>query len=217
MTSYIKSCQATQVGDQIDAEYADRILAASIIADAIDAYNSKRYAEAAELWKSALASPGGDQLRTYTGLYLSEWRQRHEEKAVDAFKALVDYSLKTSKVGAMFVFRPNSTVFVSPSGSAEAPYEMWLKVIAARAVLANACLEVEGHTSATGLAALNERLSLRRAEYVRDRLIGYAPSLAQRTIATGVGSRDLIVRSDWDGPHNAIDRRVEFKTVKCSE
>jgi outer membrane protein OmpA-like peptidoglycan-associated protein len=216
IVSYIKTCQTTRIGDQVNHEYADRIIAAAVTSDAIDEYNRKHYAEAAELWQSALDLPGGNQLRVYNGLYLVNWHMHREAKAVEAFGALVDYGLKASTVGAMFLFRPNSTVFTEPDAGV-APYGMWLKVIAARTAAAGTCLDIVGHTSVTGLAAINDQLSIRRAEYVRNRLLEYGPSLEKRTIATGVGSKEAIVRTDWDGPHNAIDRRVEFKTVKCGD
>ena len=215
ISGYIKTCQATKVGDQIDQTYADRIIVASLIGDAIEAYNRKRYRDALDLYRSALRTPGGDQLRVHNGIYLANWRLQHTADATEAFGKLVDYGLKGSKIAVNFLFTPSSTIFFTPKG-AVAPYSMWLKTIGKRGTAANACLEVVGHTSRTGPSAINDRLSVLRAQYVRDRLIAGAPALANRTIATGVGSREVIVGTDTDGPHNAIDRRVEFKTVKCS-
>jgi hypothetical protein len=215
ITGYVKTCQATKVGDAIDQAYADRIVVASLISDGIEAYNKKRYKDALDLYRSALRTPGGDQLRVHNGIYLANWRMRRTAEATEAFGKLVDYGLKSNKVAVNFLFTPNSTIFYAPKGVV-APYPMWLKAIGQRGTAANACLEIVGHTSRTGPPAINDRLSVLRAQYVRDRLIEGAPGLAKRTIATGVGSREVIVGTDTDGPHNAIDRRVEFKTVKCS-
>src|SRR5262249_28542537 len=113
------------------------------------------------------------------------------------------------------LFERNSTTFYAPKG-AVAPYSMWLKVIGERSTAGDACLEIVGHTSRSGLPAINDRLSVLRAEYVRDRLIETAPKLAPRTIASGKGSREVIVGTDTDGPENALGRRVEFKTIKCN-
>ena len=214
ISGYIKSCQATKAGDPIDQAYADRILVASLISDAINAYEGRRYRDAIDLYKSALRTPGGDQLRVYNGIYLANWRLRRTADATAAFGTLVDYGLKSSKIGVAFLFSPNSTVFFKSKGMV-APYEMWLKVIGEHGAAANSCLEIVGHTSRTGPTAINERLSVLRAQYVRDHLISIAPSLENRTIATGVGSREVIVGTDTDGPFNALDRRVEFKTIKC--
>jgi outer membrane protein OmpA-like peptidoglycan-associated protein len=212
-TAYIKSCQGSRIGDPINPDYADRILVAAEISDAIDAYDSRRYADAADLWQNALRSPGGNQLRAYNGLYLANSRLNRRERAEEAFAALVDYGLEMSTVGVTFLFEQNSTLFYR---RALALYEMWLRVIASRSAARNACLQVVGYTSGTGIAANDDWLSVRRAQYVRDKLIDFAPSLANRTIVTGVGSREVIVRANNDGSDNALDRRrFEIKLVKC--
>jgi outer membrane protein OmpA-like peptidoglycan-associated protein len=77
------------------------------------------------------------------------------------------------------------------------------------------CLEITGHTSATGPAPLNERLSALRAEYVKKRLETEAPLLVKRTIANGVGSRENMVGNGRDDATDALDRRVEFKVIGC--
>jgi outer membrane protein OmpA-like peptidoglycan-associated protein len=92
---------------------------------------------------------------------------------------------------------------------------MWLKELGQRTAKASACLEIVGHTSPTGPAALNDRLSHLRAEYVKDRLVEQAKGLHQRLITTGAGSRQNIVGTGRDDDSDALDRRVEFKTVGC--
>lgn len=215
-SAYVKSCQATKVGDPIEGGYADAIVAASLISQAIQAYDNKNYKDALDLYKSALRTPGGDQLRAYNGVYLSSWRLKRQSEAAEAFGKLVDYGLKGSKVAVNFLFVPNSTIFFN-SNRLLAPYPMWIKAIGERGTAQNSCLEIVGHTSRTGPPAVNERLSVLRAQYVRDKIIDNAPSLANRTIATGVGSRETIVGTDTDGPHNALDRRVEFKPIQCRQ
>ena len=99
------------------------------------------------------------------------------------------------------------------------PYPVWLKAIASRASSGSSCLEVTGHTSATGPEPLNERLSLLRAEYVKAQLEASAQALAlalaKRTIAAGMGSRQTMVGSGRDNASDALNRRVEFKVIGC--
>ncbi|MEO6856120.1 MAG: OmpA family protein, partial [Rhodoferax sp.] len=78
-----------------------------------------------------------------------------------------------------------------------------------------ACLEITGHTSATGPEPLNERLSQLRAEYVKTRLEATNPALAKRSIANGMGSRQTMVGNGRDDASDALDRRVEFKVIGC--
>jgi outer membrane protein OmpA-like peptidoglycan-associated protein len=215
-TAYVRTCQVSRIGDTSISDYTGRIGVASVISDAIDAYDATRYSDAADLWRTALASPGGDQLRPYNGFYLANWRLNRVEDAKQSFANLIDRAIAASTGVVMFLFEPNSTVF-DRSKVAVPPYEMWLKVIAARGAAQNACFQIVGHASRTGAVEANDRLSVQRAEYVRDRLIGLEPSLASRTVTTGVGSKEIMARSDADGPDNAVDRRVELKLVKCEQ
>jgi outer membrane protein OmpA-like peptidoglycan-associated protein len=212
--AYIKSCQGTQAGDPIVQAYADRIVVASLITDATESYDAKRYSDALDVYRSALRTPGGEQLRVLNGIYLADMALGRRKDAADAFGSLVDYGLKGDKLAVKFLFRPGSTQFVTDPRQ-RAPYQMWLGKIAERADASKACLEIDGHTSATGIAAINDRLSALRAEYVKDKLEDISSALHGRLIAAGKGSREMIVGTGKDDASDALDRRVEFKVVKC--
>jgi outer membrane protein OmpA-like peptidoglycan-associated protein len=112
------------------------------------------------------------------------------------------------------LFRPGSTQFW-PDEQISAPYPMWLQQIADTAAQTGTCLEVVGHTSPTGSAALNERLSVLRAESIRAALERDNPKLAGKIIAHGMGSRENLIGTGKDDASDALDRRVEFKVLKC--
>jgi len=57
---YIKTCQGTKAGDPINPQYLDRIVAATQVAEAIDAYDAGRYQESLDLYTSVLSSPSGN-------------------------------------------------------------------------------------------------------------------------------------------------------------
>jgi outer membrane protein OmpA-like peptidoglycan-associated protein len=211
--AYVKSCQGTRPGDPIDQLYTDRILVASLINDGIEAYHAKRYKDALDLYQSALRMPGGEQLRVLNGIYLSHYALHRRNDANEAFARLVDYGLKGEKLAVKFLFRTGSMQFVKDQ-RISAPYEGWLEKIAERTVAKKACLEVVGHTSATGLPTMNDRLSMLRAEYVKDELESNAPDLRERLVATGRGSREMIVGTGRDDASDAVDRRVEFKVLQ---
>ena len=213
--AYIKSCQGTKVGDNIDQAYADRILVASLVNDGIEAYDAGRYRDALDVYQSALKTPGGDQLRVLNGIYLSNYKLRRTKVAMEAFGKVIDYGLKGDRLAVKFLFKPGSTQFYTDP-NVRAPYEAWLEKIAERTAANKGCLEVVGHTSATGLAALNDRLSGLRADYIKDRLEDQERSLRGRILATGRGSREMIVGTGRDDASDALDRRVEFKVAKCS-
>jgi outer membrane protein OmpA-like peptidoglycan-associated protein len=212
-SSYVKNCQKTKVGDLVDPKYLDGLLASSLIAQAIEAYDDGQYQQSLDLYKSAAAVPGGDQLRLYVGLYLTNQKLGNRAAEDDSFRRLVDYGLAHKRLAVKFLFRPGSTVFISDKRTS-GPYEMWLRQIARASAAGDACLEVTGHTTPTGPPPINSRLSLLRAEYVRDRLDAIEPPLTPRIIANGVGSRENLVGTGKDDESDALDRRVEFRVIE---
>jgi outer membrane protein OmpA-like peptidoglycan-associated protein len=212
--SYVKSCQGSKVGDSIDQAYADRIVVASLVNDGIEAYDDGRYRDALDVYQSALKTPGGDQLRVLNGIYLANAKLHRTRQAMEAFGKVVDYGLKGDRLAVKFLFKPGSTQFYTDR-KVRAPYDSWLEKIAERTSTNKSCLEIVGHTSATGLAAINDRLSGLRADYIKDRLEDNDRSLRGRIVATGKGSREMIVGTGKDDSSDALDRRVEFKTAKC--
>ena len=212
---YIKTCQATKPGDPINPLYWDRIMSAALVSEAIDAYDRGQYRRALDLYKSAQASPGGDQLRVLNGLYLTTLKLRQQNAASEAFRHIVDYGLENQRLGVKFLFRPGSTGFIGDR-RVSGQYGMWLKQIAERTAQKQGCLEVVGHSSPTGPEPLNERLSLLRAQQIKDRLNADAPALAGRTIVNGVGSRENLIGLGTDDARDALDRRVEFRVIDCA-
>jgi len=215
VTGYITSCQGTRAGDPIKPAYYDRLMAAATINDAILAYNRRDYEEAYDLYDAVLRQPGGDQLRAYQGLYLAASKLDRKEVARQAFARIVDHGLAQKKLGVKFLFRPGSTLFPRDPQIAGA-YPMWLAQLSERAGSDAACLEIGGHTSRTGPEPLNERLSLMRAQYIKQRLDAYVPALASRTRAAGKGSSENISGLGTDDARDALDRRVEFKVQDCA-
>jgi outer membrane protein OmpA-like peptidoglycan-associated protein len=212
--AYIATCQSTKVGDSIKPEYIDGLLAASLINEAVDAYNSGLYADALELYTTARKTPQGDQLRVYDGIYLSLMKLGRTQQSQAAFKDLVDFGLRRKRLATLIEFRPGSVRFETSTKFPAGTYDMWLQQIASESAAQKACLQITGHTSPTGPAALNDSLSLLRAEFVQTKLERDAPALQKRTIAGGVGSRENIIGTGKDNSSDAIDRRVELKPIE---
>jgi len=210
---YINTCQATKVGDPINPVYLDGILAASLVSEAMDAYTAGRYQEAVDLYSNARTTKAGDQLRVFNGLYLANLKLGRQQPAAAAFGDAVDYSLSNKRLGIKFLFSPGTTGFDRNADAAQ--YAMWLKQIATRTAEKRLCLEVSGHTSKSGSPELNDRISLRRAEYVRDRLAADDPVLTGHLVASGAGFRANLIGTGADNATDALDRRVEFKVVQA--
>jgi hypothetical protein len=211
--AYIASCQGSKPGDPIPPDYLDGLLAAALVSEAVDAYNEANFAEALDLYTTARKTPAGDQLRVYNGLYLSLTKLRRTDQAAAAFRDLVEYGLRRNRLAVKFLFRPGSVRF-STDTDFSGFYDMWLQQIAAQSVLSHVCLKITGHTSATGPAAMNDSLSLLRAEYIQSRLERDAPALKTRTVAAGVGSRENLIGTGRDDATDALDRRVELSPIE---
>ena len=214
-SGYVRTCQGTKAGDNINPMYIDRIVTAATIAEAIDAYTDKRYADALKLYETALDSPGGNQLRVHTGLYLTNLRLGKRPAAAKAFGNIVDQGLSSQRMGVKFLFKPGTAAMWTQPGSGPVPYTLWLTEIAARAAKRDVCMDVVGHTSATGAEPINERLSLQRAETVKREIAQRAPKLQKNMTSAGAGSREMLVGSGRDDLSDALDRRVEFKVRGC--
>jgi len=205
----------TAVGQHADPYYMERIGAASVISEATTLYNAEKYQDALGQYRNALTSPLGEQLRAESGIYLSSMRLGNTAEAEAAFGRIVALGIAYNELGVKFLFNPGSTDFWSDPKISGA-YGMWLRQIAREAIAAKSCIAIVGHTSRSGPGPINDALSLKRAQFVRQRLAADAPELAGRTRAEGMGFRQNIVGSGTDDSFDVLDRRVEFKIVPCA-
>jgi outer membrane protein OmpA-like peptidoglycan-associated protein len=213
LDGYIRTAQ-TAPGQAADAYYLDRLSAAVLINDGTNAYNASQYQDALGLYRNALATPAGEQLRALNGVYLASWKLGRTADAEQAFGKVVAFGLSQRNLGVKFLFNPGSTEFW-PDPKVNGPYPIWLRQIARQASAAKVCMNVVGHTSHTGSEQTNDRLSQARAAVIKQKLDADAPDLSTRTRASGVGWRENIIGTGSDDVSDALDRRVEFKIISC--
>ena len=213
LDGYIRTAQ-TAPGQAADAYYLDRLSAAVLVNDGTNAYNASQYQDALGLYRNALATPAGEQLRALNGVYLASWKLGRTADAEQAFGKVVAFGLTQRNLGVKFLFNPGSTEFWSDP-KVNGPYPLWLRQIARQASAAKVCMNVVGHTSHTGSEQTNDRLSQARAAVIKQKLDADAPDLTTRTRASGVGWRENIIGTGSDDVSDALDRRVEFKIVAC--
>ena len=205
---------AGKPGTAADATYLERIGTATVINDAMNLYNAERYQDALGQYRSALATPAGEQLRVFNGIYLTNVKLGNLAEAEKAFGRIVAMGIAFNDLGVKFLFSPGGTEFWADPKVSGA-YGMWLRQIAHESMAAKVCINIVGHTSHTGPAAANETLSLKRAMLIKQRLTAEAGELGPKIKTDGMGFRQNIVGSATDDAVDALDRRVEFKIVPC--
>jgi outer membrane protein OmpA-like peptidoglycan-associated protein len=212
---YLKTTE-TPKGSLADPLYVEQLPTAALIAAALDEYNAGRWESALAGYTAAAARADGQTLRTFNGIYLTNMHLRRTNEAEAAFGKIVALGLNTNNLAVKLLFRPGTTDFLADPNFSEA-YPMWLRQIARGANSTRVCLSIVGHTSASGTPAINDPLSLARAEVVRTRLLREAAGLEGRLKVNGVGSRKNIVGTGADDASDAVDRRVEFEVQSCSQ
>jgi outer membrane protein OmpA-like peptidoglycan-associated protein len=200
-------------GSPADALYVSQIPTSGLLAQATAAYDAGRWEEALTAYEAASARSDGQQLRTFNGLYLSNIRLNRTAAATAAFGKIAALGLATDNLAVKLLFKPGSSSDWWPDFAGV--YPMWVRQIARAAQQTKSCLEVVGHTSRSGTEAVNNKLSVARAETVRRMMLAEANTLARRLRASGVGFRENIVGTGADNASDAIDRRVEFKIEAC--
>lgn len=212
---YINSCQVnTRIGDPADPEYLARLPAAAVVNEAIMAYSQGKIPAANKLYKEAEPIADRGDLRVLNGLYLTSWQLGQKDQAKDAFNKLVESGLEQKRLPVKLLFQPGRTTF-NAVGDLPQQYQLWVQSLAQETGKANACVRVVGHTSRTGSASVNERLSRQRAEAVQRMLEQNNRALTTRLSAAGAGSREALVGLGTDDARDALDRRVEFRVVDC--
>jgi len=207
--SYVKICHETKSGEPINPIYLSRLSAAVLVNDGTIAFEAGRYEEAYQLFKSVQRAPGGERLRAMNGLYLASQMLGRRDEAIRAFGQLVDFGLAQKQLAIQFVFRPGSASFVEdPKVSGE--YALWLSVISQIAQRRPNCIEISGDANGTGREPPNERLSLLRAQYIKQRIDAAGETIANRTRAVGSRENPLVL-----GTGSALDKRIQLRVLAC--
>jgi outer membrane protein OmpA-like peptidoglycan-associated protein len=210
---YIRTSQ-TAPGQPAVKDYFDRLATATTLNEATQAYNADKFQDALDLYKTALAGPYGEQLRTFNGIYLASWKLGRMQDAEQAFGKIVSLGIANNSLGVKFLFNPGTTDFWSDT-KVSGPYGLWMRQIAKQTAQAKVCMDIVGHTSRTGAEGFNEKLSAQRAAAIRQKLGTEAGELLGKTKTNGLGFRENIIGTGTDDASDALDRRVEFKIVGC--
>ncbi len=215
LLAYVNSCQVqARVGERADALYLWRLPAAALVHEATVAYHAKNYAQARRLFVQASEIADPDDLRVLSGRYQTSWRLGAKDDAAQELKRIVANGLASKSLPLKVLFQPGSTIML-PGADRRDQYRLWIREVARQANAAHLCLRVVGHASRSGAAAAALELSQRRAATVRWLLAQAAPTSSSRFTAQGAGWRDNLIGLGSDDPSDALDRRIEVRSVDC--
>lgn len=212
---YLKTAE-TPKGSLADPLYVEQLPTAALLAAALTEYNAGRWETALAGYTAAAARTDGQTLRTFNGLYLTNIHLKRLAEAEAAFSKIVALGLGTNNLAVKLLFRPGRTEFLADPTFSDA-YPMWLRQIARGASASKVCLNIVGHTSASGTDAINNPLSLARATAVRALLQREVAGLERHLRVSGVGKSKNIVGTGVDDASDAVDRRVEFEVQSCGQ
>lgn len=204
-------------GDTVEPKYASTLQVRSSLAEGDTFYEQRKVEEALARYEAAERRPEGQTMKVYAGLY-SLYRLRHDRpRAEMAFKRLVEVSVaETNAITVKLLFEVNTTTFVNDPPGIGQEFAMWVRQISAAVERTpRVCLRIVGHTSRTGTAEYNNKLSTDRAKSVQDLMGKTSPGIAKRSEAIGMGFAENIVGTGTDDALDAFDRRVEFLLTSC--
>jgi outer membrane protein OmpA-like peptidoglycan-associated protein len=160
--------------------------------------------------------PTAAQLQALNAEYLALIRQGREDDARKVFSRLVAESLIARNLNLRFLFGSGAgaTQFLQDAVLLRR-YDSWLAELARQLRDAPHCLQIVGHASRGGPEPANKRVSLARAETVKDVLLKHGPALGPRLSTVGLGSTQASAAKGADGSSDALDRRVELRVIDC--
>lgn len=199
------------VDAQIPPGFSESLDTKAILAQAETALENGNYKDALFLFGKASQRPEGQILKTYVGLYSANLKLKDLNSAGEAFGKLVMVGVRDKNLSVKFLFSVKTTEFIDQPEKRQ-EYSMWLQQIGQYFNSNQECLHIIGHSSKTGEQDYNKKLSLARAEKIRQLL-----KIGSRAKAVGKGYEECVNCLGSDDNKDAVDRRVVFKVVNCSD
>ena len=215
-TGGLVTTSRTPGGQAADGTYVSQLATAALQSEAQQAYASDDANRSLGLYQRAETRPDGKTLKIYSGLYVSYLKLGNLNDAERTFAQLIAVAFAENNLSIRFLFRVDSTDFIAET-KLNQQYRIWVRQLGQHIVRKQQCVEVQGHSSKSGNEAYNSRLSLQRAEAIRRQMQQEASGSLNLTRATGRGFQDNLVGSGSDDEKDAIDRRVEFKILPCTQ
>lgn len=203
-------------GAYAQRDYFNALRAQAVTIEATVAYEKKDYNKALNLFQKAIEQTHGQTMKAYSGLYQTYLKMNKLAEAEKVFATLFALGVRNNNISVRFLFSVNSVEFME-NPELRVQYAFWLRQIGKYFSNNNLCTQIVGHSSLSGSEKYNEDLSQRRAQRVQQLLQPHFSAIIKRAVATGKGFKETIIGSGTDDLRDAVDRRVEFVIVECSQ
>lgn len=206
----------SSTGQLANPTYYEGLNTNALLVEADTAYEKKDYPYALQLFNLAATRQDGQTLKTYVGLYETNLKLGDLSRAEKTFDKLLEIGLKeNNKLNVKFLFSVDKIDFIEDE-ELKTQYQTWLHQINQFFQKNQYCFYIVGHSSRSGVAKLNKKLSWQRAKKVQQLMRNEFPEVLRRSRVIGKGFEENLVGSGTDDLRDAIDRRVEFIIVDCS-
>ncbi len=198
----------TKPVNRVEKTVYDSLETDVLLEKADTAFENKNFKEALFLFELVTKRSDTPWVRTYAGLYQTHLKLKDTGAAEEAFRRLLEASLKKSdQLNFKFLFSVNSIEFINDANLRN-EYSFWLRQIVRYLAEKRLCSHIVGHSTVTE-EMKNEELSLLRAKKIQKLMEMTFPAIRQKSKAIGKGgthSNNLM---------DTIDRRVEIVVVDC--
>lgn len=183
------------------------------LTEATEAFEAENWPEAEQRFQRVLElSP--QHTGALSGLYQVYWISGRKIDAEKMFVQLATAGIDAGSLSVKLLFKLGSTDFIDDTDLMQ-QYQLWLRGIGQAIVNKKACLNIEGHASASGSADFNQKLSLSRATRIATRIQQFSSVPKGATVPYGKGVTEMIVGTGANNATDSIDRRVEFVVRSC--
>ena len=203
--------------DIVEKSYLDNLKVKSMLSKGNNLYEQKDYKGALTYYKLALDNSDEKQLEILALNFTGYIQIGNYKSAESIFSDLLKLQMQeTGKFENKILFAVNSSKPLAYQGTIKL-YSIYINQIANFVKNVQHCrLEILGHSSRSGKASYNNRLSLKRAQWIKQSMIKLHSELNTKITAIGRGFKDNIVGTGADNITDQIDRRVEFKFYDCN-
>jgi len=198
----------------VEKGYHDKLEMKSMRVKGDTLYDDKEFGKSLDYYNKAATISGSPELEILSGQFTLMVHQGRIDQAEPVYGQLLKASIaETGGIATKITFSPNAKQPLESKSKLHTVYVRQAALLLAS--LPECKVTIIGHSSRTGTAEYNDKLSQQRAASIQKMMASFAPGAGPRVQVIGRGFRENIVGTGADDVTDQIDRRVEFKFSSC--